>query len=116
MASRPSVSWPNGGTRGHRAARAQVLREDGWLCRMREFRDGEYIHPRMDPAARLRATVVVSPNCTGDAVSQLQAHHLLGRRVTGDDPAWMLTACKSCNQATGDPTDGEPEPTVVRAW
>lgn len=116
MASRPSVSWPNGGTRGHRAARAQVLREDGWLCRAREFQAGEYIHPRMHPSVRLRANVTVSPECTDGDVEQLQAHHLLGRRVTGDDPAWMITLCKACNVATGDPTDGEPEPTVVTAW
>jgi len=83
---------------------------------MREFRDGEYDHPRLDPSARLRANVTVSPECTKGDTSKLQAHHLLGRKVTKDDPAWMLTACRNCNQATGDPTSGEPEPRVVLEW
>lgn len=32
------------------------------------------------------------------------AHHTHGRGVTGDDPAYIVAACKVCNLAIGDPT------------
>lgn len=32
------------------------------------------------------------------------AHHVLGRKVTGDDPRYIVAACQHCNLKVGDPT------------
>lgn len=44
-----------------------------------------------------------------------EAHHTLGRGVTGDDPAYMVASCKPCNLHVGDPSRFDPQP-EVRPW
>lgn len=51
--------------------------------------------------------------CTGTAT---QAHHVLGRSVSGDDPRYIVAACARCNQRTGDPTRLPDPPHRPRVW
>lgn len=81
-----SHNWQGGSTRAWRKLRAQVLARDGYRCRLNL--DG----------------------CLGAA--ELQVHHTLGRSVSGDDPAYLITACGPCNRAAGDPT-ASPDPVHV---
>ena len=45
-----------------------------------------------------------------------EAHHTLGKAVTGDDPKYMVASCKPCNLHIGDPTAIDPIPHVVEWW
>lgn len=84
-----AVGWEGGSTRAHRNARAQVLAAAGERCQLRL--DG----------------------CTTIAT---EAHHTLGKTVTGDDPAFMVAACRSCNVRVGDPRADDPQPAVTPWW
>jgi 5-methylcytosine-specific restriction endonuclease McrA len=45
-----------------------------------------------------------------------QAHHLHGKRY-GDDPRYLVAACRTCNLAAGDPTSGgDPPPQPRTQW
>jgi 5-methylcytosine-specific restriction endonuclease McrA len=84
-----STSWAKGSTRAWRQVRALVLARDHNQCQLRL--DG----------------------CT---ITATEAHHTHGRRITGDDPAHLVAACKHCNLKTGDPTrvpDPQPEPRTL---
>ena len=88
-----SRSWTGGSTRAWRTTRARVLARDGYACRLK------------------------LPGCTGQAT---QVHHTVGRGTTGDDPRWLIAACRSCNLAVGDPTrpgkHHDPEPRPLTQW
>jgi hypothetical protein len=43
--------------------------------------------------------------CTGWAQ---QVHHIGDRLLVGDDPAYLISACRACNNAIGDPTNPRP--------
>lgn len=80
-------NWEKGSTRQWRLIRRRVLERDGWACQL-----------RLDV-------------CTGRATC---VHHTHGRQVTGDDPRYLVAACRQCNGAIGDPTkQADPKP---RPW
>jgi 5-methylcytosine-specific restriction endonuclease McrA len=84
-----SRSWQKGSTRAWRRIRARVLARDQYQCQLR------------------------LQGCTGAAT---QAHHVLGRAVTGDDMAHLVAACAQCNRKVGDPTKASPQPRRVSRW
>lgn len=87
-----SQSWANGSTRRWRRIRAAVLHRDaqaGWICRAHE--EGWCNRkPGTHTCTRI-------PN---------EAHHTLGKALTGDNPDHLVSACKACNLHIGDPTTG----------
>lgn len=84
-----SRSWKGGSTRAWRKVRLRVLARDGWVCRLQL--DG----------------------CTTRAE---HVHHLDGK-ASGDDPARLVAACRSCNLQVGDPTrTPDPAPRPVTRW
>ena len=86
-----SLSWKGGSTRAWRRLRAWVLARDGYRCRLR-----------------------VPGVCTGRATC---VHHTLGKRVTGDDPRYLVAACTQCNLKVGDPARSpDPAPRPVTRW
>ena len=112
-----SSAWTSASTSTWRRVRSHVLAEDGWRCRVDDVLAGGYLPPR------LRATrqywmhlLFMSPKCTGPDKSRLVVHHLIGRRVSGDDQRYLLTTCSACNGHIGDPGRSDPVPTVVTRW
>ncbi|MHA6626900.1 HNH endonuclease [Pseudonocardia sichuanensis] len=85
-----SKAWAGGSTRAHRRARAHVLERDGYRCQLR-----------------------IPGICTTVAT---QAHHTLGKAVTGDEPAHMVASCQACNLKVGDPQTLDPPPRVRQWW
>lgn len=83
-----SRSWARGSTTAWRKLRLLILARDGYRCRIR-----------------------IPGTCTGTAT---QVHHVHGKAVTGDDPQFLVAACRECNLKTGDPTkqtqDPKPQP------
>jgi hypothetical protein len=46
-----------------------------------------------------------------------EAHHVLGRAVTGDDPRYMIAVCRPCNASIGDPMRvADPPARPVSRW
>lgn len=87
-----SQSWVNGSTRRWRRIRAAVLHRDnlaGWTCRAHE--EGWC---NRKPGTH---------TCTG---IPNEAHHTMGKALTGDNPDHLVSACKPCNLHIGDPTTG----------
>jgi hypothetical protein len=76
-----SEAWKGGSTRRWRATRAEVM----WINRVLY-------------GGRCRARCVGI--CAGKAT---QAHHTLGRNVTGDDVRFIEGVCGPCNVHIGDP-------------
>ncbi len=107
-----SATWhSHGNERAWRALRVPVLKRDGYRCRM-----GDPDHP-------IGKTQERHPKCTGGTTHDargyplLQVHHTLGREVTGDgDMRYLVTACRTCNVATGDPTRHDPAPRPMTEW
>lgn len=104
-------NWDQGSTTRWRRTRLGVLIRDGYRCRM-----GDPTHP-------LGSGQPKSPGCTGGTRRHpetgrplLQVHHVAGRGVTGDDPAWLVTSCESCNLGVGDPTTQDPAPRTMTNW
>lgn len=87
-----SRAWSGGSTRRWRRIRAQILQRDHNLCQMR-----------------------LTGVCTTEADT---AHHVLGRAVTGDDPAYLVAACAACNLHIGEPgtRTPDPEPRRMTQW
>jgi 5-methylcytosine-specific restriction endonuclease McrA len=65
-----------GGNRQWRSIRASVLDRDRQTCRL------------------------ILTGCTTVAT---HAHHVLGRDITGDDPAYLIATCPPCNVRAGHP-------------
>lgn len=101
-----------GSSRAYRRTRAEVLLRDGMRCRFADALAGRYRASALGAWAR---TLVVSPDCTGGDAALLQAHHVRGLDA-GDDPAWLLTGCRACNLATGNPRGRDARPARVSRW
>lgn len=84
-------SWTGGSSRAWRELRAAILKRDRYLCQL-----------------KLEGCTVTAP-LAGGWKHAGQAHHLHGRSK-GDDPAYLVAACRNCNLQVGDPTAGDPEP------
>lgn len=70
----------------------------------------------MPHLARLAHLLKRSPECSGGDRALLQAHHVLGRRVTGDEDRYIITACRACNLGMGDPSAADPAPRPTTRW
>jgi hypothetical protein len=84
-----SKAWQGGSTRAWRRTRAAVLARDGGVCRVR-----------------------VPGVCTGLAEC---VHHIHGRAMTGDDPAYLTASCTACNLHIGEP-GRDPAPIPRTLW
>lgn len=93
-----SYGWRNGSTRAWRKVRAAVLLRDQGRCML--ALPGEW--PVWGGVAR----------CLGQATC---VHHTRGRGVTGDDPAFLVAACKPCNLKVGQPRV-DPAPRPLTQW
>jgi 5-methylcytosine-specific restriction endonuclease McrA len=78
-----------GSTRAWRRARADVIARDGGRCQLKL--DG----------------------CTHTATT---AHHTVGKAVTGDNPRYLVAACRHCNLKVGNPSKADPEPKPWAGW
>lgn len=99
-----STTWSSGSTRAWRATRAAVLARDGYQCKA---------HPRWCAAA------AAGPHTCGTTAPLRggHVHHTLGRKITGDDPRYLVAACSACNLAIGEPDpDTDPEPRPRTRW
>lgn len=59
---------------------------------------------------KYRCQLRTSKDCTGVAT---HVHHIQDRDVVGDDPRWLVAACRECNTSYGSPTQekyGDPAP------
>lgn len=59
-----------------------------------------------------KCTLAIPNVCTGLAD---QVHHTKGKEY-GDDPKYMVAACKACNLHVGQPGRRSPEPKQVTQW
>jgi 5-methylcytosine-specific restriction endonuclease McrA len=94
-----STAWRKGSTRAWRTLRRAILIRDQYQCKL--ALPGEW--PVWGGMAR--CTVVAT-----------QVHHTRGRAVTGDDPAYLVAACKACNLKVGQPTTTDPTHMEVTEW
>lgn len=83
-----SKSWKGGSTTQWRKIRLYVLGRDRYRCQLQ-----------------------IPKVCTGIAD---QAHHVLPRAIAGDDPYYLLAACRACNLKAGEP--GHQQPKRVSSW
>lgn len=85
-----SQSWAKGSTRAWRKVRARVLARDNYECKL---------------------------NLDGCTLIATEAHHTMGRRITGDDSVFIVGSCKNCNLKVGDPTrHPDPQPVQRTLW
>lgn len=90
-----SNAWGRGHTRESYAARNQVMahnaRTQGGRCQLG-----------------------IPGTCTTRAT---QAHHTLGKAVTGNDTRYMIAVCGECNRKIGDPTKHkDPASIPLQGW
>jgi hypothetical protein len=105
-----SGAWARGSTRAHRRLRTLVLERDGTACRAHA--DGWCAKPRVRPhecAGRVQTHTPGRPD-------SYEAHHTRGKAATGDDYRHVVVACRSCNQAIGEPTEPDPRPQPRTNW
>ena len=96
-----SRNWPGGSSQAWRRLRLRVLERDEYQCQIQ-----------------------LDGICTGREKWSLMgkhrahAHHVKGREVTGDDPNWIVCACRECNLAVGSPSAQrhDPAPRPVSRW
>lgn len=76
-----SNAWAGGSTAAWRKLRGSILQanrvEHGGACQ-----------------------VALPDVCTGQANT---VHHTLGKKITGDDPKYLVACCKECNGSIGEP-------------
>lgn len=106
-----SEAWRNGSTKEWRKTRQRVLdrnaeRNEG-RCQLAY--PGEWSVVVRIPREQGGGSRVEQRRCTGVAT---QAHHKLGRAVTGDDPRYLIATCEPCNLHAGDPSTAA-DPVVV---
>lgn len=89
-----SRSWSSGSSRRWRQVRAYVLE----------------VNRRRN---RGRCRLNIPGVCTGVAT---QVHHTRGRKITGDDPRFLVAACAPCNRHVGEPSKRKPQPRRVTKW
>ena len=96
-----------GSTRRWRRLREFVLSRDGYRCRA--HREGYCDQVR----GRTHA-------CEGDGPETVtHAHHTKGHAITGDDPAYIVASCGTCNLFIGEPIKHEvhdPQPMRISKW
>lgn len=101
-------AWTNGSTRLWRRIRAHVLGRDGYQCRA--HLDGWCARASDRPHECTMRADLYGPHAG-------HAHHTLGRAVTGDDPEYIVAACRACNLHIGDPgVQADPQPTPTTRW
>jgi 5-methylcytosine-specific restriction endonuclease McrA len=88
-----SRSWAKGSTTQWRKVRARILADN------QRTNQG-------------RCTLHIPGVCTGQAD---QVHHVLGREVSGDDPAYLAAVCRACNLKAGQP-GRRTKPKRVSKW
>lgn len=103
-----SRSWGKGSTRAWRQTRAMVLSRDNFQCRAHS--DGW-----CDRANRSTPhTCTIRAELTGPHAGH--AHHT-GGKAQGDDPRYIVAACKTCNLHIGNPaTAADPKPKPRTRW
>lgn len=105
-----SAGWSGGSTRAHRRLRQLVLERDGTSCRAHADgwcqRGGAREHAC---AGRVQTRTPGQPD-------SYEAHHTLGKAVTGDDYRHVVVACRACNQAIGEPVAPDPRPRPRTNW
>lgn len=84
-----SKAWAKGSTSAWRRIRVDVLGRDRYRCRLQ------------------------LAGCTTIAD---QVHHTVPRTVVGDDPEYLVAACRHCNLKAGNPQRHEPAPRPTTAW
>jgi len=85
-----SRSWPNGSTTAWRKTRRHVLQRDG-----SELDDKDRIITPGPCMLRIPGVCTHWATCV---------HHTADRLIVGDDPAYLIAACRACNNRVGDPT------------
>ena len=60
-----------------------------------------------------RCTIQIKDVCTGQANT---VHHTLGKKVTGDDPRYLVACCAECNWHIGEPKNDSPPHKRVSRW
>lgn len=95
-----------------------MLARDGYRCIVAELASGEHSALRTYLAHLVPFLPLLSQaaGCTGSDRVWLQAHHVRGKRATGMDPKWIVTACRECNLGMGDPMRNDPAPMQVTKW
>jgi hypothetical protein len=93
-----SKGWAGGSTTAWRRVRAFVLNRDLHRCRAH--------------ADRLCDRKPGEHTCTGVGD---QAHHVHGKKY-GDDPAFIVAACKPCNLHIGEPDASDPPGRSMTKW
>lgn len=78
--------------RGHnwRRVRKQVLERDAYRCRIKI----------MDCCTTIATTV----------------HHTVGQAITGNNPEFLVAACRECNRRVGSPDNNNHEPRRTTRW
>jgi hypothetical protein len=110
------AGWQGGSTTAWRRTRANVFGQDGYRCRVADVLAGRHLPARLRQAQPWFHLLKVSKHCTGRDITKLTAHHIRGKRVTGDDPKFLVTACAQCNLGMGDPSASDPPPRYVTRW
>jgi len=105
-----SRAWARGSTTAWRTLRAAVLARDHYRCRA--HREGWCARSGAGPhTCQGSAPLSGGPGVAG------HAHHTHGRDVTGDDMAYIVAACATCNLAIGDPQSAPDPPAVpITRW
>lgn len=105
------MAWQGGSTRAWRRLRAAVLERARYRCQA---------HPHHCRAAGAPPHVctINAPLQGGPGVAG-HAHHTRGKKITGDDPRFIVAACPACNLAIGEPGRrdvADPQPRPVTRW
>lgn len=90
-----SKNWQKGSSRSWRRIRAFVLARDSYRCQIR------------GPGC-----LVWAPLRPHGGIPAGHAHHTRSRSEVGDDPRFIVAACRTCNIGRGDPSEHDPVPVI----